>query len=73
MSAAIHKALALQALYQMLGDDLIRARNAFHGMSAEQMCQQHGMSGKTRAEILDVYVTHDAKVRAAIAWLESVK
>lgn len=73
MSAAIHKALALQALHQILGDDLIRARNAFRGMSVEQMQQQHGLSGKTRAEILDVYEVHDAKVKAAIGWLESIK
>lgn len=73
MSAAEHKALALRALHNMLGDDLIRARNAFRGMSVEQMQQQHGMSGKTRSEILEVYEKHDAEVKAAIAWLECVK
>jgi hypothetical protein len=73
MSAAKHKELVVRALQNMLGDDLIRARNAFRNFSTEEMRQQHGMSGKTRAEILETYVKHDAEVRAAIAWVESIK
>lgn len=73
MSASEHKKLALQALYQMLGDDLIRARNAFHRYTPEQMREQHGESGKTRISILMEYEAHDAKVKAAIAWLEGVQ
>lgn len=73
MSAATHKALALQALHQMLGDDLIRARNAFRGMTPVQMSMDHGQSGRSRAAILNDYEQHDARVKAAIAWLESVE
>lgn len=68
-----HKNLARRALQNMLGDDAIRARNAFAGMSVEQMRQQHGLSGKTRAEILTDYEDHEAKVKAALAWLEGVQ
>lgn len=66
-----HKELAIQALQNMKGDDTYRARAAFRGMSAEQMKEQHGHSGKTRAEILAGYEAHDAKVDAAIAWVRS--
>lgn len=67
--AESNKQLALQALRNMKGDDTIRARNAFRGMSTEQMREQHGFSGKTRAEILNEYIDYDAKVDAAIAWV----
>ena len=73
MSAAEHKKLALLGLYQLLGDDLIRARNAFRNCTPEQMEQQHGQSGKTRAEIIAEYEAHDAKIKAAIVWLEGVQ
>lgn len=66
-----HKELAIQALQNMKGDDTYRARAAFRGMNAEQMKQQHGQSGKTRAQILAEYEAHDAKVDAAIAWVRS--
>lgn len=70
MTIETNKQVAIKALYQMLGDDLIRARNAFHHCTPEQMRQKYGQSGKTRIEIIMEYEAHDAKVKAAIAWVE---
>lgn len=66
------KTLCLQALGNMQGDDLYRARQAFRGMTPEQMQEQHGQSGLTRAEILAEYEAHDTKVSAAIKEVESL-
>ena len=66
-----HKDLAINALRQMKGDDTARARAAFRGLTPEQMQQQHGQSGRTRAEILREYEEHDAKIDAAISWVSS--
>lgn len=67
-----HKKIAIHALENMKGDDAYRAEYAFRGLSPDQMKQQHGQSGKTRAEILDEYRAHDAKIDAAIAWINSL-
>jgi len=37
------------------GDNLERADMAFHGLSQEQMWEEHGSSGLTRQTILDGY------------------
>jgi len=65
------KELAIQALQNMKGHDTYRARSAFRGMNADPMKEQHGMSGKTRAQILAEYEVHDAQIEAAIAWVRS--
>lgn len=67
-----HKELAIRALQGLKGDDTYRARRAFQGMSAADMSQEHGQSGRTRAEILAEYESYDAKVDAAIAWLNEI-
>ena len=67
-----HQKIAIRALEKMKGDDTCRAERAFRGFSPGQMNQQHGQSGKTRAEILDGYRAHDAKIDAAIAWINSL-
>jgi hypothetical protein len=64
-----YKQLAIQALEQMRGDDLYCARLAFRAYAPAQMAEQHGQSGKTRAEILAGYEAHDVKVTAAIGWV----
>jgi hypothetical protein len=64
------KQTALQALEQMKGDDSYRARIAFRGLNDKQMQEQHGQSGKTRAQILAEYEAHDQKVQAAIDWVK---
>lgn len=64
-----HQELAVRALQQMKGDDTYRARMAFRNLTDKQMNELHGQSGKTRAEILSAYESHDAKVEAAIAWV----
>lgn len=69
MTTSPHKELALKALYQMLGDDTVRARNAFRNCTPDQMKEKYGQSGKTREQIIAQYEAHDAKVNAAIEWL----
>jgi hypothetical protein len=67
-----HRELTIRALEQMKGDDTARARSAFRSCTLEQMGTEYGESGKTRAQILEEYEAHDAKVDAAIAWVKAV-
>lgn len=64
-----HKQIIIQALENMKGDDSFRARLAFRGMTVGQMNEQHGASGKTRAQILAEYEACDQRIDAAIAWV----
>lgn len=66
-----HKKLAIKALEEMRGDDLIRARMQFRGETPQRMNEQYGFSGRTRAQILAEYEAHDAAVTAAIAWVKA--
>ena len=66
-----HQELALRALSNFRGDDTARARHAFSRFTPKEMQEQHGQSGKTRAQILAEYEAHDAKVDAAIAWVKA--
>lgn len=66
-----HQELALQALSNLRGDDTARARHEFSRFTPKEMQEQHGQSGKTRAQILAEYEAHDAKVDAAIAWVKA--
>lgn len=59
----------LAGLGRLRGDDLYRARAAFRGMSATQMAEQHGQSGRTRQEILAEYEEHDVRIQRAIDWV----
>ena len=65
------KALAIRALELLKGDNFARASFAFRGMSPEQMKEQYGYSGKTRAEMLAEYEKHETDVTAAIDWVQS--
>lgn len=69
MNDAIRKTL-LAALSQYRGDDLERARAAFRRCTPEQMQEQYGQSGRTRAEILAEYEAHAMHVEAARQWVE---
>jgi len=66
-----HKQLAIKALSQMKGDDLERARFAFRNKTLEQMQEEYWLSGQSCAEILAEYEEYEAKVDAAILWVES--
>lgn len=66
-----NKKTTLKALDQMRGDDLYRARSEFAEFTPAQMNEQHGQSGKTRAQILEEYEAHDAKVQAAMDWIRT--
>jgi hypothetical protein len=71
MEIGVHlKQTIRDALLQYRGDDLNRARAAFRGLSPKQMQQQHGQSGKTRAQILEGYEQHVRNVEEAVAWLD---
>ena len=61
--------LVLRVLGQYRGDDLYRAKAAFRDCTQEEMQQQYGESGRTRAQIVEGYAEHVAKVDAAIAWV----
>jgi len=66
-----NKRLAVQALENMKGDDSYRARMAFRHCTPEQMQEQHGASGRTRAQVLAEYEASDARIDAAIAWVQA--
>ena len=55
----------------MKGDDSYRARVAFRHCTPEQMQEQHGASGRTRAQVLAEYEASDARIDAAIAWVQA--
>ena len=65
-----YKNLAIRALEQMRGDDLARARVAYKNMPPELMQKQCGLSGKTHAELLAEYESHESKINAAIQWVK---
>jgi hypothetical protein len=67
-----NKELALKGLEYLIGDDLFRAKQAFEGLTDEQMDRQHGISGRTRREVLAEYERHDREVELAIAWVKSL-
>lgn len=53
-------------------DSLERAQAAFRGMSPEDMRQQHGLSGRTRQEVLDAYQRQRDLSWEALAYLEDL-
>lgn len=56
----------MTALEQHRGDDLYRARMAFKNCTPQQMQQEYGQSGQTRAQIIAQYEQHDREVANAI-------
>ena len=67
-----HKAVCLEALEMLRGDNLYRAKAAFARYTPEQMNKPYGQSDKTPTEILASYEAHEAKVLAAKRWLEGL-
>ena len=65
------KELAIKALEQMRGDDFYRCSKAFKNYTFEQMNEEHGESGRTRAEILHEYYIHEKNVNEAIEWVKA--
>ncbi len=65
------KELTLRTLHNARSDDTYRAKAAFRGLSAKEMTENYGQSGKTRQQIIDEYETSDRQYDAAIAWVES--
>lgn len=67
-----HKAVVLAALRDYRGDDLIRAKMAFKGLSAEEMASNYGSSGESRQTILDDYEDFDRNIVEATKWVNSL-
>ena len=68
------KALVLALLADTRGDaedNLYRARRGFAYCTPEQMQEEYGLGGRTRAAILASYESRKAKVNEAIAWVEA--
>jgi hypothetical protein len=65
------KEIAIRALRDARGDNFERAKAAFAGLTDEQMQQEYGQSGRTRAEILADYGAHVREINAAIEWVQS--
>jgi len=68
-----HQKTAIQALDQMRGDDTYRAKSAFRHFTPQQMQEEHGNSGKTRAQVIADYESHDKKCDEAIEWVKAQK
>ena len=66
MMTGVTKKLVMRGLHNLLGDDLERATMAFQGMTPEQMREQHGASGMTRADVLLGYQKNADRVNDAI-------
>lgn len=61
-----------QAMDRDKSDNLERAQHAFRGMSAEQLQEQHGQSGKTRGQILAEYERDRHEWQVASDMLDSM-
>lgn len=51
-------------------DNLHRARSAFRGLSAQNMQEQYGQSGSTRAQIIADYESEVARWKSALSEAE---
>jgi hypothetical protein len=63
------KEKTLQALEYARGDDFVRVRRSFAGLSKAEMQKPYGASGHSRQTILDGYEKHDKDIQAAIDWV----
>ena len=61
------KEFIIRCIERARGDDLYRARMSFRGMTAKQMQEQHGNSGRTRQQVLDGHRNRHDDCDAAIA------
>jgi hypothetical protein len=68
-----HQKAAIEALENLKGNDLYRARSAFAGLSKKQLAEKYGESGQTRAEILREYEEREERIDAAIRWVKKAK
>ncbi len=64
-----YKELVLKVMQEQRGDDLYRAEQAFKRCSPEQMQQEFGESGQTRASILEAYRKRRDDFTDAIEWI----
>ena len=53
-------------------DNAHRARSAFKNYTPEQMQEQHGASGRTRADILGDYEEYELECKYALAWFDDM-
>ena len=67
--------LIRKAIERQLGDaqdNAYRARAAFKHMTPDDMAQQHGHSGRTRADILREYVEWEYDCKSALAYFNDL-
>jgi hypothetical protein len=60
---------AIASMFGCAHDNAQRARHAFAG---KNMDEQHGESGRTRAEILNDYEEHEHDCKRALEWFEEI-
>lgn len=72
MNNTKYKSIILSALRQTRGDDLERAKIAFRNYSPEEMKEQHGLSGKTRAEVLKEYQDFADAIKETADWVNKL-
>lgn len=65
------KQTIITALQNHFGDDYARAQAAFRNCTPDQMNQEYGDSGKTRAEILKEYEDHFKRVETALQYVRA--
>jgi hypothetical protein len=66
------KAITLRALEAIRGDDYTRAYAAWGSLTPEQMQEEYGRSGRTRAATLEEYRLCKEQTDAAIVWVKSL-
>jgi hypothetical protein len=64
--------LVRSAIANMLSYAQDNAQRARMRVSAPDMTQLYGESGRTRAEILDDYVSHEYECQRAMEWFEKL-
>lgn len=67
-----HKDYILRSLESYKGDDAQRAILFFSKYSEDEMQEQHGLSGKTREEVLQDYLDQEKRGREAIEYIKSL-
>lgn len=68
-----HQQLAIRALQERKGDNTVRARREFKGLSQAEMNEVYGYSRKTRNEVVREYEAHDKAIDEAIAWIKNAR
>ena len=69
----IEKETIKRLLLRQLTDNLARTWFSFRSCSYQEMLTPYGGSGSSRFELLVDEIKNEAKIRAALAWLEEAE